>query len=90
MVRLVFGNLIGNTELRNQACRAALSVGLNIAEGAGQFGGCRKRHYRIAKGSVIEVVAAYELATDIGETVPVEDVQRLGSAIAGMLAGMLR
>jgi four helix bundle protein len=88
--RLVFGRPIGHAELRRQAQNASLSVGLNIAEGAGQFGGARKRHYKIAKGSVIEVVAAYELAEDIGESVPVREVQDLGDAIAAMLAGLIR
>ena len=70
--------------------RAAKSVGCNIAEGAALDGASKKRHYRIAKGSAVEVVAAYELASDIGETVPTDEVTRLGAAIASMLTGLIR
>ena len=90
LVRLVNRNPIGDAELRNQASRAAKSVGCNIAEGAALEGASKKKHYRIAKGSVVEVVAAYELATDVGESVPVDEVAQLGAAIASMLTGLIR
>ena len=90
LVRLVSKNPIGDAELRGQASRAAKSVGCNIAEGAALDGASKKRHYRIAKGSAVEVVAAYELASDIGETVPTDEVTRLGAAIASMLTGLIR
>ena len=90
LVRLVSKNPIGDAELRLQASKAAKSVGCNIAEGAALEGASKKRHYKIAKGSAVEVVAAYELAEDIGETVPVDEVTRRGAAIASMLTGLIR
>lgn len=90
LLRLVSKNAIGDAELRHQASRAAKSVGCNIAEGAALDGGSKKKHYKIAKGSAVEVVAAYELASDIGETVPVDQVTQLGAAIASMLTGLIR
>lgn len=90
LLRLVSKNAIGDAELRHQASRAAKSVGCNIAEGAALEGGSKKKHYKIAKGSVVEVVAAYELADDIGEVLPVDDVTRLAAAIASMLTGLIR
>ena len=89
-LRLVSKNPIGDAELRLQASKAAKSVGCNIAEGAALDGAAKKRHYRIAKGSAVEVVAAYELASDIGETVPTDEVTELGAAIASMLTGLIR
>lgn len=89
LCRLVHSWPIRDTELRRQASNAIKSVGLNIAEGAGQEGGAQGRHFKIAKGSVIEVVAAYELADAIGESVPVAAVSELGNDIAAMLAGLI-
>ena len=90
LLRLVNRNPISDAELRHQATKAAKSVGCNIAEGSGLDGAAKKRHYRIARGSTIEVVAAYELAIDCGESVPVDEVTRLGAAIASMLTGLIR
>jgi len=53
--------------LIRQIRRAALSVHLNIAEGAsGKSLGERKRFYEIARGSVIEIDAALDVAEDMG------------------------
>ena len=90
LVKLVHRSPISDAELRNQAQRAAKSVALNIAEGAGQHGGARGRHFKIARGSVIEVVAAYEIAAAIGEAAPAAAVQSLGRGIAAMLTGLIR
>jgi four helix bundle protein len=50
------------TQLR----RAALSVHLNIAEGASRRSETeRKRYYEIARGSVIEIDAALDIAGDL-------------------------
>ena len=81
---------IRDSELRRQSQKAATSVALNIAEGAGQEGGCRGRHFKIAKGSVTEVVAAYEIAHAIGERPPLGEVMALGNRIAAMLSGLIR
>ena len=49
-----------------QIRRAALSVHLNIAEGASRKSQAeRKRYFEIARGSVIEVDAALDIAHDL-------------------------
>jgi len=50
----------------SQVRRAALSVHLNIAEGASRKSeNERKRFYEIARGSVIEIDAALDIANDL-------------------------
>lgn len=50
-----------------QIRRAALSVHLNIAEGASRkFESERKRYFEIARGSVVEIDAALDIASDLG------------------------
>src|SRR5260370_24605535 len=54
---------IADGKLRDQAMRAAQSICLNIAEGAGRSGPADKaRVYAIAHGETWEVVAALEIA----------------------------
>src|SRR5260370_9980708 len=54
---------IADGKLRDQAMRAAQSICLNIAEGAGRSGPADKaRVYAIARGETCEVVAALEIA----------------------------
>lgn len=49
-----------------QIRRAALSVHLNIAEGASRKSTVeRKRFYEIARGSIIEIDAALDIANDL-------------------------
>ena len=49
-----------------QIRRAALSVHLNIAEGSSRKSEIeRKRYYEIARGSVIEIDAALDIAIDL-------------------------
>jgi four helix bundle protein len=49
-----------------QIRRAALSVHLNIAEGASRKSETeRKRYFEIARGSVIEIDAALDIAVDL-------------------------
>jgi four helix bundle protein len=90
LAALVHHNPPKHAELRNQAQRASISVVLNIAEAAGLAGAAKKRHFRIARGSVIETVAAYEVATDIGEALPLAEVTRRAITIASMLSGLIR
>jgi four helix bundle protein len=46
--------------------RAALSVHLNIAEGASRISETeRKRFYEIARGSLVEIDAALDIATEL-------------------------
>ena len=50
----------------SQIRRAALSVHLNIAEGASRKSELeRKRYYEIARGSMIEIDAALDIANDL-------------------------
>lgn len=50
-----------------QIRRAAISVYLNIAEGSSRKSEVeRKRYYEIARGSVIEIDAALDIANDLG------------------------
>ena len=90
LVKLVKRCPPGHAELRDQATRAAMSVGLNITEGAALEGAARLRHYKSARGSVVEVVAAYQMAEAIGESVPLADVLEHGRAIYAMLTKMIR
>lgn len=51
----------------SQIRRAALSVHLNIAEGASRRSEAeRKRYYEIARGSIIEIDAALDIADELG------------------------
>ncbi len=51
----------------SQIRRAALSVHLNIAEGSSRKSETeRKRYYEIARGSIIEIDAALDIANDLG------------------------
>ena len=50
----------------SQIRRAALSVHLNIAEGASRKSETeRKRFYDISRGSIIEIDAAFDIASDL-------------------------
>lgn len=52
--------------MSSQIRRAALSVHLNIAEGSSRKSEVeRKRYYEIARGSVIEIDAALDVASDL-------------------------
>ncbi len=90
LVRLVRRSPIEDAELRRHAQQAATSVALNIAEGAAHGGGARGRHFKIARGSVGEVAAAYELADAIGESVPVAEVIDQANQLAAMLSALIR
>ena len=55
--------------LTQQISRAALSVHLNIAEGSSRKSLIeRKRYYEIARGSVIEIDTALDIAVELGYT----------------------
>ena len=67
--------------LTQQIRRAALSVHLNIAEGSSRKSEVeRKRFYEIARGSLIEVDAALDIAADLNYCTP-ESVQPLGETL---------
>ena len=90
LTRLVGKHRIENATLRDQAIRAVTSVGLNISEGAGRDGKMRANHFRIARGSASEVVAAYELAVALGETHDLPTIAQQGARVCAMLFGLLR
>ena len=59
---------IRDRELRTQALRAAKSVCLNLAEGAGRVTRADKaRAYTVARGELVEAIAAAEIAHESGD-----------------------
>ncbi len=76
----------------SQIRRAALSVHLNIAEGASRKSEVeRKRYYEISRGSIIEIDAALDIAGDL-EYLSGYDTTNLGDAMIRcfkMLSGMI-
>ena len=59
---------IRDRELRNQALRAAKSLCLNLAEGAGRVTRADKaRAYTVARGELVEAIAAVEIAHESGD-----------------------
>ena len=64
-----------------QIRRAALSVHLNVAEGCSRKSATeRKRFYEIARGSVIEIDTALDIAVNLGYTTK-EKLNELGSLL---------
>ena len=74
-------------DLADQVRRAASSVVLNIAEGAGRVGKDRPHHYRVAAGSNLEVAAALRVAVAWGdlEAAEVQAALELGRRVGAML-----
>ena len=56
-----------HSDLYRQLRRAASSVTLNLAEGAGRQGADRQQHWRIARGSALEVEAILRTAEAWGD-----------------------
>jgi four helix bundle protein len=84
---------IRDPKLRDQAHRAACSVCLNTAEGAGRtLSGERRRAFAIARAEAVEAVAAVEVAVRIGtaraEALPA--VVRTGNRVYALLSGLIR
>ena len=76
----------------SQIRRAALSVHLNIAEGASRRSeNERRRYYEIARGSVIEIDAALDIAKDLSylETRKIDILGKLLIQCFKMLTGMI-
>ena len=82
----------GGGHLGDQLRRAALSIPLNIAEGAGDFAsGEKKRFYRIARRSATECGAILDVAERLGhfEEEALEESRRLIHRIVSMLTRMV-
>ena len=84
---------IRDTELRDQATRAAKSTFLRLAEGLPNEGaGMRRKYFVEANNSLHEVVAAVDLAAAIGaigNEVAVEIID-LSARLKPMIRGLLR
>src|SRR5438067_12880945 len=84
---------ISEGRLRDQALRAATSVCLNIAEGAGRSGSADKaRVHAIARGENCEVGAALDI-TLVAGTCKSEPAQRgvlHARAVHALLSGLIR
>ncbi len=74
-------------DLADQVRRAASSVALNIAEGAGRVGKDRPHHYRVAAGSNLEVAAGLRVALAWGdlEAAEVQPALDFGRRVGAML-----
>ena len=83
----------GERELRDQLKRAAMSVPLNVAEGAGRPAGAdRARFYAIARGSAMECGALVDVCR-VAEHLSVaeaEEAKALLIRIVSMLTRMCR
>ncbi len=78
----------GNADLADQLNRAATSVALNVAEGAGEFSQADKRRfYRMARRSAAECAAALDLLEFCGG-VP-ENALESGRALLHRVVAML-
>lgn len=78
--------------MTSQIRRAALSVHLNVSEGSSRKSETeRKRYYEVARGSVIEVDAALDIANDL-EYLENKNLESLGDATVRcfkILSGMI-
>ena len=76
-----------------QIRRAALSVHLNVAEGASRKSEAeRKRYFEISRGSVIEIDAALDVASDLQYLTTI-DTDKLGEAMIAcfkLLTGLIQ
>src|SRR5438067_11628556 len=84
---------ISEGRLRDQALRAAISVCLNISEGAGRAGSADKaRVYAIARGENCEAAAALDIALAAGicRAAPAQRGLVHARAVHSLLSGLIR
>ena|ERR1041384_624022 len=81
----------GEADMGDQLRRAATSVTLNLAEGAGEFAKRDKaRFYRMSKRSLCECAAILDLAKMIGGEGDYDAVRQNLERVTGMLVGLIR
>ena len=90
IVKWTVAHPIRRATLRNQTERAMDSVVLNISEAAGLDGKRGKAQFRIARGSLHEVVTAYEIAIVHGEDHPLHELLPVAEAVSAMLTKLCR
>lgn len=84
---------IKNRIIKDQLCRAALSIPLNIAEGNGRMHPREKRQYFCtARGSLLECVPIIRLcaAIDYLDKKNHEELYGLAEEIGKMLSGLIK
>ena len=84
---------IGDSELRDQATRAAKSSFLNIGEGLpDRRRGTRHRHFNIARNSLGEAVAAIDLAeaTAALSSAKTDALLKLAGRLHALVNGLLK
>ena len=84
---------IRDTELRDQATRAAKSCFLTLCEGLPNDGvAMRRKYFREAQGSLHETVGAMDASRVLGAVseADAKAVQELGFRLRGLLHGLLR
>jgi four helix bundle protein len=93
LAQLVHHAGLSHTVLRDQACRAAVSCFLQLAEGLPNSGpGMRRKYFTESNNSLHETVAAIDLASTLG-AVSEENAQRiqeLAIRVKRMLRALLR
>ena len=72
-------------DLARQGRRAASSIALNIAEGAGVRAGNRRSRYRTALGSALEVRAVLDIAEALGMAVVGTQIPEMLRNVVGVL-----
>ena len=91
-ILLIIGSLPpGNHDVASQLRRAAMSIPLNIAEGAGKTGAQdKRRYYSIARGSALETGAIFDLliAGRLKDREGLKRPRRYLERIAAMLGAM--
>ena len=83
----------GRSHLVDQLHRAATSIPLNIAEGAGEYSSKEKaRFYRIARRSATECAAILDVCESLNLVEPKElmDARELLMRIVAMLVGLVK
>src|SRR5260221_12787929 len=92
MLRAVLDARISDVKLRDEAERAAKGTCLNLAEGAGRATRADKaRAYAIARGELVEAIAAVEIAAMCGRVrrEPVPRVVELGNRLNALRTGRI-